>query len=105
MGFRSRDLTRQRKQYPPTRRKPQLSLVATSELFLESGIIEFDNETEGSYTFQNEYTSVPSVYCSSFSPTDGIVSLNITSATVTGITVETSSEFTGTVYVQAMQLG
>jgi len=105
MGFLTRDLNRSRKQYPPTRRKQRLTLVSETELFLESGTITFDNQLTGSYSYQNDYSSAPTVFCSSYSSTDGLVNINLIDVTTEGATVEASDRFTGTVYIQVLQLG
>lgn len=85
--FKKFDLNRYAKAYPFLRREPKYSLLASSQVSLESSVLNFAGSDEVTYTFLNSYSSAPVVVATSMND-----SLNVflKSVTTTGVTIGAS---------------
>lgn len=106
-SFRKRDGQRFRKVYPRIRRTPRFFTISDKEMILEAEKISMSNSSEGSYEFQEQYDSIPTVQISAESSDDsqGIVNVFITVLTTKRVQWETSAPFTGTIHVQVIKVG
>jgi hypothetical protein len=106
--FKRRNLNRFRKVYPYLRRAPVYSYCADSEVVIEVGEAEFDNASSTTYSFQQTYSTVPSVTAISVdSENNNTANVNvfIQAITLTNVTFGTSQAFTGKVNFQIILLG
>ena len=86
--LRSRDLNRYRKTYPGVRWAAR-NVYTTEEPFaLESGTVEFNGSDSATYTFLNEYTSVPNVVAT---PLDDSFNVFILSISTTSVVIGAST--------------
>jgi hypothetical protein len=106
--FTKRDLNRFRKVYPYTPRRKVIKSVSDNGLTIEEGTITYTNAASGSYSFLETYTSAPNVVVTAHDSAGnnlvGVV-LNITSISTSGVTVQSTANFTGTVNVQVLKVG
>tara|TARA_Y100001973_G_C5189502_1_gene330000 strand:- start:550 stop:873 length:324 start_codon:yes stop_codon:yes gene_type:complete len=106
MGYRRKDIQRQKKIYPFARRKPIYKLESDQKIKIEVATISFVNEDTKSYSFQNSYTSAPPVSIGVKVPSDnlGLVNVYISALSTTSITLKASAPFTGDVFLQILEI-
>lgn len=85
--FTKRDLNRYSKAYPYLRKEPKYVYTSTETFAIENGIAEFNGSSFATYTFENTYTSVPTVVAT---PLDDSFSVFITSISLTSVTITAS---------------
>ena len=105
MPVLTKNQNRYRKVYPGIR-KNAVNEVSYSKK-IEAGEITLQNEFQGTYTFQLGYASTPSVTATIYDSSAGgrgNTNVVITSIDTTSVTVQTSQEITGTIYVQIVEI-
>lgn len=103
--FTKRNLQRFRKVYPYIRREPRNIYCSDKEAVIEVGSITFTNTNSGTYIFQENFPSVPTISAisvDSSSNNQANVNVFVTSVSTSEITIEVSQNFTGTVDFHAL---
>ena len=94
------DLNRIRKTYPLLRVKPVFSSNLTQQenaIQVETAILDYNDSFEETYSFENDYSQIPVIAAT---PENENVNIFITSLTLSSVTIQSSSPFTGRVHVQ-----
>ena len=111
MGFtklKLRDLNRYRKIYPYLRKEPSFSYTSDKELQIEAGKISFANQSQGTHTFSQPFSSAPTITAisvDSSSNNSADVNVFVNTVSKTQVILETSENFTGEVHFQAIMVG
>jgi hypothetical protein len=79
------DLNRMKKTYPLIRRKPVYAIIDDSQI--ETALIDISDGEPKTYTFQNEYLTIPVCIAT---PQDENVNVFITNITLTSVTLNIS---------------
>lgn len=106
--FKKRDANRFKKVYPYTPRRPALETVADKSFTLEEGSITLIDTDTGTYTFVEKYSSIPNVVISAYDSEGNnmpAIGINITSISLSSVTVSATASFTGKVNVQVLDIG
>ena len=94
---------RLRKVYPGIRKNSVDAALYPSKV--EAGSIALTNTNSGTYTFSYKYTQSPAVTVSVYSTADDSnTTAYIESVSTTAVTVATSANITGTIYVQVIEV-
>ena len=104
--MRTRDVSRQAKTYPTSRRKSQKRLMTNVAVKLEVSKMTFTAQTTRTLTFDEPYLSAPNVTLAvgPIDSTESVVNVFISSITNKTVTIETSGPFTGDIYVHVMEV-
>ena len=95
------DANRLRKVYPLIRVKPVFKNFTTEDgIKVETKILEFFNEHQKPYSFEETYTEIPII---ALTPEDENVNIFVTSLTIDSMTIESSAPFTGKVHIQVFK--
>tara|TARA_Y100000593_G_C4276936_1_gene320603 strand:+ start:382 stop:696 length:315 start_codon:yes stop_codon:yes gene_type:complete len=101
--IRQRNKNQFKKVYPGIRKKPVYENLGA----IEGGVITYATETSQVYTFNNVYTAIPAVVASPYdSAGNGQSNINlwVSAISTTSVTISTSSNYTGSVYVQVVEV-
>lgn len=99
-AFKSIDKNRFKKIYPAKRRAPVLAKQSVKNIVLENAKLLFTEAsgvTSKSFTFTQEYESVPTVTHGIRSEQGDMVLVKITSLTTQSVTIEVSAPFDGSI--------
>lgn len=104
--LQKRDLNRFTKVYPYARFEKREITIATETFKVETGIIEFINESgPKTYNFTESFSSAPSISAISVDTTENAdVNVYVKTVSTTSVTFETSAPFTGQVSFSAIQV-
>ena len=92
-----------RKVYPGIRKTAADQALYPTKV--EAGTIELSNGSSGTYTFSYSYSQPPAVTATVQTGVgEGNTAVYISSISATSVTVETSTNITGTVYVQVIEI-
>ena len=105
--FNRRDAQRFRKVYPRIRKTPRYFTISDEAMSIESDKVSMNNASTGTFNFQLEYESIPTVQLTAETSDDaqGMVNVFITSLTTSAVEWETSAPFTGTIHIQIFKVG
>jgi hypothetical protein len=106
--FKRKDLNRFRKVYRYIRKKPKYVFTSDKSTIIESGHVDFSNESTKTYTFTEVYSSAPHVTATSvdnLSNSQANVNVFITSVTTTTVTFEISAPASCRVHFHAILIG
>ena len=104
--MRTRDVTRQKKTYPTSRRKSQKRLMTNVAVKLEVSKLSFVAQTTRTLTFDEPYINAPNVTLAvgPINSSEAVVNAFISQITNKTVTIETSGPFTGDIYVHVMEV-
>ena len=104
--MRTRDVSRQKKVYPTSRRKSQKRLMTNFAVKLEVSVLPFVAQTTRTLTFDEPYENAPNVTLAvgPVNAAQPTVNAFITAITNKTVTIETSGPFTGDIYVHVMEV-
>ena len=92
-----------RKTYPGVRKTAVDQALYPSKV--EAGTITLANQSSGTYSFSYSYNKAPAVTVSVQTGVgDGNVAAYVSAVSTTSVTIETSANVTGTVYVQVIEI-
>ena len=92
-----------RKTYPGVRKTAVDQALYPSKV--EAGTITLTNQSSGTYSFSYSYNKAPAVTVSVQTGVgDGNVAAYVSAVSTTSVTIETSANVTGTVYVQVIEI-
>ena len=92
-----------RKVYPGIRKSARNEALYPTKV--EAGEIALTNSNSGIYTFSYEYSVPPAVTVSVYSTADDAnTTAYISTVSTTEVTVETSANITGTIYLQVIEV-
>ena len=92
-----------RKTYPGVRKTAVDQALYPTKV--EAGSITLTNQSTGTYVFSYTYKEPPAVTVSvQTGIEEGNTAVYVSSVSKTSVTIETSSEITGTVYVQVIEI-
>ena len=106
--FKKRDLNRYRKVYPFIREAPVESFMAGEAFVIEVGDVEFANASSATYTFNEKFTSAPTITAvavDSNSNNSANVNIFVSSVSTTSVTLESSQNFSGKVSFHVILVG
>ena len=105
--FKKRDGQRFRKVYPRIRKTPKYFTISDETMVIETEKVVLTNATAATFTFQTQYSAVPTVQISAEPADDsqGMVNVFITALTTEAVIFETSAPFTGTIHIQVLKIG
>ena len=103
--FKSMNRNRLRKVYPHIRKTPKRVMISDKVVIMETIVIAMTEEDSTTYTFEETYDSTPIVTLGAYGTDGGIVNSFITNLDQTTVTIQTSSPFTGNIYVQVLYIG
>tara|TARA_Y100001970_G_scaffold216997_1_gene265711 strand:- start:203 stop:523 length:321 start_codon:yes stop_codon:yes gene_type:complete len=98
--FGRRDLQRFRKVYPGVRKTPRNVLMTEKQAQLETATLTLVNEDSKTYSFQSVFDTIPNVSAVS----DKDVNVFIQSVSLTHVTVQASSPFTGNIFLTIVEI-
>jgi len=106
--FKRKDKNRWRKVYPYLRRKPVYTYCADKAVVMETGFIDFDNASSGSYTFAiglfPAAPTITSISVDNLSTSTANVNVFVTAVSTVSVTIESSALFTGRVHFHAIYI-
>ena len=101
------DKQRFKKTYPIRRRRPITAVISDKGITLESAGIVFTEAsgiTQKTYNFKEPYNSAPTVTYGVHSTNGDMVVVRISAITTSGVTIELSAPFDGTVDIQVLEI-
>lgn len=106
-SFKKRNLNRFQKVYPFIRfEKRMIDTISDNiPILFETGIVSFNNASEGTYFFTESYSSVPPVVATavdSLGNEEASVNVFVSSISTTSVTFGTSEAFSGQVHLQVI---
>jgi hypothetical protein len=102
--FRKRDFNRYRKVYGTYRRPEQFGLTAAvgQNFVIEVAEVKFINQHTANFKFTEAFRTIPVV---TVVATSGDVNVFLTEVSQQTVTVESSGDFTGSVFLHAIEIG